>query len=27
MDFMEIMKDLIPDAVATAEMYRGRLPE
>jgi type VI secretion system protein ImpA len=27
MDFMEIVKDLIPDAVATAEMYRGRLPE
>jgi type VI secretion system protein ImpA len=27
MDFMEIVKDLIPDAVATAEMYRGRSPE
>jgi type VI secretion system protein ImpA len=27
MDFMEIVKDLIPDAVATAEMYRGRAPE
>ena len=27
MNFMEIVKDLIPDAVATAEMYRGRLPE
>ncbi len=24
MNFMEIVKDLIPDAVATAEMYRGR---
>ena len=27
MNFMEIVKDLIPDAVATAEMYRGRAPE
>jgi len=27
MNFMEIMQDLIPDAVATAEMYRGRAPE
>lgn len=27
MNFMEIVQDLIPDAVATAEMYRGRLPE
>ena len=27
MSFMEIVKDLIPDAVATAEMYRGRAPE
>jgi type VI secretion system protein ImpA len=27
MSFMEIVKDLIPDAVATAEMYRGREPE
>jgi type VI secretion system protein ImpA len=27
MNFMEIVQDLIPDAVATAEMYRGRSPE
>jgi type VI secretion system protein ImpA len=27
MNFMEIVKDLIPDAVSTAEMYRGRAPE
>jgi type VI secretion system protein ImpA len=27
MNFMEIVQDLIPDAVATAEMYRGRAPE
>jgi type VI secretion system protein ImpA len=27
MDFMEIVKDLIPDAVSAAEMYRGRSAE
>jgi type VI secretion system protein ImpA len=27
MNFMEIVMDLIPDAAATAEMYRGKLPE
>jgi type VI secretion system protein ImpA len=27
MDFMEIVKDLIPDAVSAAEMYRGRASE